>query len=195
MSPHVRVTTPWHRAWARQLGAFQNGRIVAFALVDPSGRELGQVLLADRARLSIEPAVLLDDGLHLAAGAAASASLDLRGVRVLVAEDDAVIALCLRETLRDLGCAVLGPLSSVSETLALLATTHPDVALLDVHMADGAITPAACLLAERNVPMIVTTGDDEACRDPALRGAVFLRKPYSDVTLRHALRRVLAGRD
>jgi hypothetical protein len=102
MTRYVRVATAWHRGWARQLGVFQGGRLVAFVLVDAAGRDLGQVLLADGAGLTVEPAVLLPDGLHLAPRSMAAVrcpksvvSLDLRGLEVLVAEDEPVTALCL----------------------------------------------------------------------------------------------------
>jgi hypothetical protein len=63
---YVRIATRHHRAWARQIGAFRDGHLLVFALVDADGRDLGQVLLADDCRLELEPAVLQPDGLHRA---------------------------------------------------------------------------------------------------------------------------------
>jgi CheY-like chemotaxis protein len=201
MMRYVRVATARHRGWARQLGASNSGRVAAFALVDAAGRDLGQVLLADRAGLVVEPAVLLPDGLHLAPGSMAASrcprsvvSLDLRGLEVLVAEDEPVTALCLQEILRDLGCSVLGPVSSVAETLTMLRSVRPDVALLDVHMPDGAITPVAALLAHSAVPFVVMTADDEVGLEPALSGATLLPKPYRAGEVRQALCRVVGRR-
>jgi CheY-like chemotaxis protein len=59
----------------------------------------------------------------------------LEGVRVLVAEDDGVVALDLAATLEGFGCVVLGPAPTVAETLALLAGgERPDAALLDLGL-------------------------------------------------------------
>jgi two-component system, response regulator PdtaR len=93
--------------------------------------------------------------------------------------------------LRDLGCTVLGPVSSVAETLALLGKMRPDVALLDVHMLDGAIAPVAAWLTRSGVPFVVTTADETAGHEPALSGAVLLPKPYSVGAIRQAICRVL----
>jgi CheY-like chemotaxis protein len=198
MVRYVRVATARHRGWARQLGASHGGRVAAFALVDAAGHDLGQVLLADRAGLVVEPAVLLPDGLHLAPRSAVGRcprsviSLDLHGLEVLVAEGEPVTALCLEEILRDLGCSVLGPVSSVAEALVLLGSVRPDVALLDVHMLDGAITPVAASLARSAVPYVVMTADNEAGLEPALSGAALLRKPYSAGEVRQVICRAFS---
>lgn len=199
MTRYVRVATGRHQGWARQLGTFQGGSFVAFAMVDATGRDLGQVLLADSAGLALEPAVLRSDGLQLAARYAQSprptpqdaVSADGGGLEVLVVEDEFVIALDLAQTLRDLGCSVLGPAASVAEALALLSSARPDVALLDVHMEDGMVTPVARRLAQAGVPFVLTTADDEARLDPALKDAAILPKPYSARAIRQAIRQAV----
>ena len=67
----------------------------------------------------------------------------LPGARVLVAEDQAVIAMDLAMTLREFGCAVLGPAASVAEALALAGRERPDAALLDLGLSDGPAVPVA----------------------------------------------------
>ena len=58
----------------------------------------------------------------------------LSGAQVLVVEDQALIAMDLEVTLREFGCAVLGPAASVAEALALAGRERPDAALLDLGL-------------------------------------------------------------
>jgi CheY-like chemotaxis protein len=124
---------------------------------------------------------------------AAGAAARLAGATVLVAEDDAVIALDLEATLRGLGCRVLGPAASAGEALALLAAGRPDAALLDVELLDGWSGPAAEALARAGVPFALVTGHDPASLDghPALRDAPLLLKPYTAAALERVLLRLL----
>jgi DNA-binding response OmpR family regulator len=104
---------------------------------------------------------------------------DLRGFRVLVAEDEALIALDLEAALRDLGCVVPPPAPSTAAALAVLRTERPDAALLDLELADGPAGPVAEALAAAGVPFAVMTGHDRrAIADPTLRAAPYLGKPY-----------------
>ena len=64
----------------------------------------------------------------------------LAGARVLVAEDEFVIALEIEATLREFGCLVLGPTASVADTLDRLTRELPDAALIDVELRDGPAT-------------------------------------------------------
>ncbi len=105
----------------------------------------------------------------------------LSGLRVLVAEDQAVIAL-------DLGCVVLPPAPSAAEALAALRAGRPDAALLDVTLADGSAAPVAEALAAAGVPFAVLTGHDPGgIAGPALRAAPYLAKPYRREDLRATL--------
>ena len=72
-------------------------------------------------------------------------SLDLRGLEVLVAEDEPVIALCLEQTLRDLGCSVLGPVSSVNETLALLGSVRLQLPTSLTSRRAAIVAPSICV--------------------------------------------------
>lgn len=200
MVRYVRVATARHRGWARQLGASRDGRVVAFALVDAAGRDLGQVLLADRPGLVVEPAVLRPDGLHLAPPSTVGCcprsvvSPDLHGLEVLVAEDEPVTALWLQQILRGFGCSVLGPVSGVAEALALLGSARPDVALLDADMRDGTAAPVAAWLARSAVPFVVLTADHPAGLEPALSGASLLAKPCSAGEVRQVICRAFPRR-
>jgi CheY-like chemotaxis protein len=129
---------------------------------------------------------------HEASHAGQTSNAALGGVEVLVAEDEFVLALELESTLRDLGCVVLGPTSSIAGTLELLAEHRPDVALLDVSLADGSVQPVAEALTAAKVPFVVVTGYDQSGLEPPfLREAPYLGKPFGQESLCDALLRVL----
>ncbi len=113
----------------------------------------------------------------------------LSGTRVLVAEDEALIALELEAILGDLGCLVLGPTNSVTGTLGLLDTDPPpDAALLDARLLDGRVTPAAEACLARGVPFALATGyDEDTIMEPVLLVATHLTKPFSVEELRRVL--------
>src|SRR3954449_12561470 len=83
---------------------------------------------------------------------------DLTGVRVLVAEDEAIVAFDLEETLRSLSCSVRAAVSSGSSLLELVRQERPDVVLLDLGLADGFAGPIAAALRAEGVPVLLTTG-------------------------------------
>lgn len=123
----------------------------------------------------------------------------LQGAKVLVVEDEAVVAFDLEFALRDFGCAVLPLAASAADALeALRGAERPDVVLLDVLLSDGPSTPVAAELKAAGLPYIVTTGYDEGqIAEPLLRDAPRLPKPYRLDDLRRALIEVLgrpAGR-
>ena len=126
------------------------------------------------------------------AGASGAGGSGLAGVKVLVAEDEAVIALDLGETLRTLGCVVCTATASGAEVLALVRRERPDVVLLDLGLADGFAGPLVGTLRTEGVPVVLSTGyAPELLDDPVLRDAPVLKKPYGRVELERTLARAL----
>jgi len=78
--------------------------------------------------------------------------------RVLVVEDEFIIALDLSETVRDLGHKVDGPYANRHHAFIALDEGMPDVAILDVKAADGEVFPLADALTEAGVPIIFHSG-------------------------------------
>jgi CheY-like chemotaxis protein len=111
----------------------------------------------------------------------------LDGLRVMVVEDNDIVALDLSETLDALGCVVLGPTASVQDTLALLRRCRPDVVMLDAQLDDGPAAPVAEALKAADIPFILTTGTGSAELDDALAGVPLLLKPYSMDAIEGAL--------
>src|SRR3954454_3429471 len=82
----------------------------------------------------------------------------LSGERVLVAEDECLIAMDLADLFETAGANVIGPASTVQEALNLLTSETVDRACLDFNLADGEVTPVLELLASKGIPMVVYTG-------------------------------------
>jgi len=82
----------------------------------------------------------------------------LNGAKVLVVEDEAIIAMDLADTFESAGASVVGPAPSVREALRLISQEDVDSALLDFNVADGEVTPVLELLVSRGVPIIIYTG-------------------------------------
>jgi CheY-like chemotaxis protein len=99
--------------------------------------------------------------------------------RVLVVEDDELIAECLHQTLEDAGACVVGPFGSVPEVLDLLTTGGPaiDLALLDVNIRGESCFPVADALQARRIPFVFMTGYSESAIPECYRQVPRLEKP------------------
>jgi len=93
----------------------------------------------------------------------------LEGIRVLVVEDDYLIAQLLDEMLRSTGCVVLGPLARLADALGAAKGETCDAAVLDVNLRGERVYPVAEILSGRNVPFVFVTGyaDDALPREYA----------------------------
>ncbi|MGN6549715.1 MAG: response regulator [Pararhizobium sp.] len=116
----------------------------------------------------------------------------MAGARVLVAEDNLMVALDLVAILEDAGAIVIGPVARVSEALDLAENDNPEAAILDVNLLDGTATPLAERLIARGVPLVFCTGTEAPAeilrRVPDL--PVF-KKPTDAVRLIRELARLL----
>lgn len=116
----------------------------------------------------------------------------LAGRRLLVVEDEWLIAGQLRRTLERAGAVVLGPALSIEQALALLADEPPlDGALLDLNLRGELATPVARHLAERDVPfLLVTAYASDSEDEPLLRAAPRVGKPFAPAALVRAVARL-----
>ena len=78
--------------------------------------------------------------------------------RVLIMEDEFIIALDLSDITQDLGFLVEGPYATLAEGTRAIAEHRPDAAILDVHLADGEVYPLADQLMQLGVPIIFHSG-------------------------------------
>lgn len=116
----------------------------------------------------------------------------LGGRRVLVVEDEMLVAMEFEGLLQRQGCAVVGPASTVDRALALLDHDQPDAALLDLNLNGEPATAVAVALRTRGVPFVLVTGYGEAqSSEPELQGAPRVDKPVNHYALVRALARVM----
>ncbi|APX89553.1 hypothetical protein BV394_07365 [Brevirhabdus pacifica] len=122
---------------------------------------------------------------------------DLKGKRVMVLEDEALIALSLEMTLTDEGVVVLGPFSSVDDAKAAMKG-EVDAAILDVNLGRDTSLDVAQTLTTRGVPFVFLTGDGDWHRVAnTFPDVPVLEKPIREVDVVVSLGRVLkkaAGR-
>ena len=114
--------------------------------------------------------------------------------RILVVEDEALIAMDLQALLEDAGYRVLGPANSSAAALALIDVDEPDVALLDVNLGRSDAFGVANILTERNTPVIFLTGHTAHKLPPAHRHLPLVSKPYLPQVLLEAVATALGKR-
>ena len=121
--------------------------------------------------------------------------IPLTGLRVLVVEDEALLSMLIEDALSDVGCVVIGPFMRLQLAVeAATAESHIDLAILDVDIAGERSFPLADLLLGRGVPVIFTTGYDDAGLEERWRVLPVLRKPFSDEDLKRTVRQVASAR-
>lgn len=112
----------------------------------------------------------------------------LAGKRVLVVEDDFLIAEDLVRALEEAGAVVLGPMATVSEALAAVMSEGAlDFAVLNIELRGEVIFPVAHVLRQRTVPFIFVTGYDREVLPPEFVDAAWLEKPLNPAKLMRAL--------
>lgn len=118
--------------------------------------------------------------------------MSLEGVRVLLVEDEAIIAMTAEDMLEELGCALAATASSLEEALACVEQRTFDVALLDINLNGQQSLPAAALLKEKGKPFVFTTGYGSAGSTADHADVPLVTKPYQLSDLEGAIRRALA---
>jgi|SRR5437764_7558944 len=108
----------------------------------------------------------------------------LKGVRVLVVEDDAILLMELEEILQEAGAEIVGHCRTVADALASVDKNGISAAVLDVRIGKDTIAPVARQLGRRGTPFFFYTG--QVGSDPALeewRGCKVVAKPAQAHTI------------
>jgi DNA-binding response OmpR family regulator len=115
----------------------------------------------------------------------------LKGVRVLVVEDEYLVAILIEEILESAGCVVMGPIPRLPEALDAAHHDNCDAAVLDVNLAGERINPVADALSERNVPFLFVTGYGASALPSEYAERPRLCKPFRMAELLGALASVV----
>jgi len=104
--------------------------------------------------------------------------------RVLVVEDEMMVAWLLGEMLTHLGCKVVGPAARVEQALAMIENkTAFDIAVLDINLNDQKSYPVADALIACGIPFAFVTGYNKDSLPEAYQNLPILQKPYGQKQL------------
>jgi CheY-like chemotaxis protein len=120
-------------------------------------------------------------------------SAELRGLRILVVEDEFLVAMELESMLEDLGGEVIGPIGRLDEAVAIAREDALDLAVLDVNVGGRVVTPVADALAARTIPFVFCTGYDAETLPVRHAAAPILTKPCHLDELENVLLSALSG--
>lgn len=115
----------------------------------------------------------------------------LKNHRILVVEDDYMIAESLKQDLQSLGAEVIGPVSSVEQAIACIAQAPwLDAAVLDINLGSEMVFPVANDLSRRAIPFVFLTGYNRSAVAARYADVPVFEKPVEPVTL---AKTILAG--
>jgi DNA-binding response OmpR family regulator len=118
----------------------------------------------------------------------------LAGRRILVVEDEMMIALLIDESLQGLGCIVIGPVGKLEPAKRLAANETFDAAVLDVNIRGGQVFPVVDILEARGIPFVLASGYSDWVLPEALQGKPRLTKPFTLRELEHEVRQLCQRR-
>lgn len=116
---------------------------------------------------------------------------EFKGKRVLVVEDEAMLAMDLCFTLRDLGVAIAGPCLSVRDAIDHASASTITAAILDVDLHGQPVFPVADLLSRRGVPFLFHTGRSDLRSLIGRYHAPICEKPLPTATIICRLRALI----
>lgn len=114
-------------------------------------------------------------------------------LRVMIVEDEFIIADEIAMIVEGAGHSVLGPVASVDEASAMLASDRPDFAIIDANLRGESSSPLARSLAGMEIPFCVCTGYRLDDLKPTFGDVAVIQKPVRDKALLAALERAIAG--
>jgi CheY-like chemotaxis protein len=118
--------------------------------------------------------------------------VSFNALRILVVEDESLVAMLLEQMLEELGFGAIRIASSLSEAHEALEQERPDLAALDVNVRGEQVFPIAAALAARGAPFVFVTGYGEQGLSAEWQGRPVVQKPFSLETLAAGLNAALA---
>lgn len=117
----------------------------------------------------------------------------LAGRRILVVEDEALVAMMIADTLADVGCEIVGPVATTQDALELMSRTLVDGATLDINLTHEEVLPVAEALDSHRIRFLLITGYDQENVLRRYRRWPMMQKPFTETDLLHGLARALRG--
>ena len=117
----------------------------------------------------------------------------MAGKRILVVEDEVIVAMLLEDILADAGATVVGPAARVARALEILGSEEVDAALLDLNLAGEVTTLVAEELRRRAIPFAFATGYGAAGLPDGFSGHAVLQKPFQEHDLHRVLGEILTA--
>lgn len=114
----------------------------------------------------------------------------LAGKRVMIVEDEFLLAMSLEEDLTAAGAIVVGPLTTLSETMDAIEKESFDVAVLDINLNGEMSYPAVDTLIERGSPFVLLSGYAGTSLPERFREFPRLAKPYDVARLIETLQAI-----
>ena len=114
--------------------------------------------------------------------------------RVIIVEDEPLVAENLRDDLVEAGFEVVGVAPRVESALKLIEGTGFDVAIIDANLAGTSAAPAAAALSARGLPFMVLSGYAREQLQREFLGGTFIQKPYRTAQLIDGLNAILLKR-
>ncbi len=115
----------------------------------------------------------------------------LKGARILLVEDEWLVSVLVVDWLRQFGCDVVGPASSVAQAVVLAAAEEIDAALLDINVKGEVVYSVARTLADRGIPFAFLTGYAASMISETYRERPVLQKPVRSERLSQILREMV----
>ena len=113
--------------------------------------------------------------------------------RVLLVEDEAMVALLLEDLLAEMGCTIAGVASRIGPAIAVARTLDYDLAILDLNLDGSETYPVADVVAARKLCGVFVTGYGRAGLREGYRHMPVLTKPFREADLRELLENTLAA--
>lgn len=104
-------------------------------------------------------------------------------MRILIVEDEFLVAVQLEEDIRSAGCTVVGPYSTLARAVEASRRERFDVALLDVNLNGDMVYPLADELLARRIPFVLLSGYSSSDLPERLSDVPRATKPYDPATL------------
>ena len=116
----------------------------------------------------------------------------LQGIRILVVEDEFLLAMDIESAIRRAGGEVVGPVVCLEEAVATAKREELDAAILDLNLRGEMSYPVAEVLDSRRIPFLFATGYSQSRLPDAFQSRPCLRKPFTWPALTAALQRLVA---